>query len=358
MLLEGLQGNRALGALTFHPTDRVPFIGGRIRHAAFLLAVSGASLDSLQENPRKVAMDVAKLLGADAVFGPAFPIPDSSIGANMHIQTKSEIQTPEDILTYIEKLPPVEDVIKSIDTDEVYARMLMEYEQGYHEAKKALFIPFGIGATADYQGYYDLFGMEPFLMALVLYEEEMNALFKRSAAIAQYKNSIAARMFSQEHLPKFLWFGHDICDNKGPMVSPSILERIYFPHAAAAVAPLRDAGIRIIWHSDGNIMPIAKALLNVVGVDGFQGFQMELGVDYRVLGEMRTMRGEKPLLVGGVNNQTLMFGEPEDIRKEIDMFAQYAKQRGGGCLLGPSCSSGPEISLENLQTMYRYASSL
>lgn len=343
---------QALAALNFQAVPSVPVVGGRIRHLPFLLEALELEEKQFWTNPQGYAIAAADRLGAHAVFGPAYPIEDSPIGANMHIEADQAFSSPEDVLAYIEALPDAGAVIDQINAEDVRAQMLRVYEEGYRYAADMLFIPFGIGDVAGYQGFYDLFGMENFLMAMVLYPEEMESLFRHSAAIRRARNAIAAQAILDARLPRYLWFGHDICDNKGPMVSPQTLDSLYFPHAAWAMEPLREAGIRVIWHSDGNIMPIAKSLLDIVGVDGFQGFQTELGVDYRALGAMTTRRGEKPLLVGGVSNQTLMFGSAQDIRREAEAFVQYARERGGGCLLAPSCSSGPEIPAQSLAALY------
>ena len=55
--------------------------------------------------------------------------------------------------------------------------------------------------------------------------------------------------------------------------------RLYFPELRRAVQPLIDNDIRIIWHCDGNIMPILDHLIDL-GVSGLQGFQEEAGVPF------------------------------------------------------------------------------
>ena len=55
---------RTLRALNFEVTDRLPIVGGRIRHVEFLTEVANITVDQFWENPRHFAIEVADRMGA------------------------------------------------------------------------------------------------------------------------------------------------------------------------------------------------------------------------------------------------------------------------------------------------------
>ena len=136
------------------------------------------------------------------------------------------------------------------------------------------------------------------------------------------------------------------------------MERIFFPHLKRALSPLREAGITIVWHSDGYITPIAAALVHA-GVDGFQGLQEQIDskIDIRDLDSLRTLDGRRPVFVGSISSTTTMpFGTPDDVREEVKRWRDYAFTRGGGVLLNFSSSLGPEVPGPNISAFYEEAS--
>jgi hypothetical protein len=349
--------NRTLRALNFQTTDRLPVVGGRIRQTDFLTEVAGVTLEKFYQSPRQYTIEVAAIMGADAIFGPTVPLPDSKIGAASHIRWgQSEFQSPEDVVRFIETLPSLEEVEKSFDANQAYDRYASLMENGQKECGDMLFIPF-TGVTCPFHSFFEIFGTENFLMAIGLYPEIVNKLFACEAEKVRLSNQALAAATLRENLVPYVWGGEDICGNQGPVVSPRVLKNIYFPHAVRATAPLREAGIRILWHSDGNIMPIADQLLNNLGVDGFQGLQQETGVDIAKLAAMPTLRGEKTRFAAGVNVPTVCFGTPQDVSAEVELCARLSEERGGGFLLCPASSFGPDVKKENIYALFEYARS-
>jgi len=120
-----------------------------------------------------------------------------------------------------------------------------------------------------------------------------------------------------------------------------------------AIEPLKDAGIKIIWHCDGNIMPILDRLIDV-GIDGLQGFQEECGVDFAKLAQMRSKSGDKLILLGSISvTITLPFGTVEDVKRDVERCIEIAAP-GGGFVLAPTSTVGPDIPVENIFAMYEY----
>jgi len=65
---------RALRALNFEETDRIPIMGGWVKYAEFLEKASGISLKynfimNEWENPMRAAVQAYRNVGVDALFG-------------------------------------------------------------------------------------------------------------------------------------------------------------------------------------------------------------------------------------------------------------------------------------------------
>ncbi|HEY3379705.1 MAG TPA: uroporphyrinogen decarboxylase family protein, partial [Armatimonadota bacterium] len=117
--------------------------------------------------------------------------------------------------------------------------------------------------------------------------------------------------------------------------------------------PFLDAGIRLIHHCDGNVMPLIDDMV-AAGFSGFQGFQYECGVDIYELRKRRSLRGEEMLILGGLSvTRTLPFGTPDDIRREVD-YCLDATDGGRGFFLFTSNVTGVEVPPANLEVAYRY----
>lgn len=196
---------------------------------------------------------------------------------------------------------------------------------------------------------YGQYGYEHYLTAYALFPELMAKDFALQADRAQRYNAIVAAAIVEGRLPRCIRLDHDMTDSRGTLVSLGSLESIWFPQLARCIKPLLDAGVRLIWHCDGNIMPMVGGLLEA-GIGGFQGFQYEDGVDYVSICKMKSRAGEPLLIWGGVSvTRTLPFGSPSDVRKEMRWLVENGP--AVGLFLGGSSSITPGVPHENLLAM-------
>ena len=150
-----------------------------------------------------------------------------------------------------------------------------------------------------------------------------------------------------------MFCGEDLCNNHGPMVSPAFLRQHYLPHVQMIIAPLVDAGMRLIHHCDGDVRPLIDDYL-AIGFSGFQGFQYELGIDIVDLRTRRSALGEDLLFLTGLSvSRTLPYGSAADIAAEIDYFVDCT-DGGRGMFLFTSNVTGVEVPPDNLRAAYSY----
>jgi uroporphyrinogen decarboxylase len=150
-------------------------------------------------------------------------------------------------------------------------------------------------------------------------------------------------------LPRLVRLDHDMADSRGMLVDVKTLDQLWFPHFARSIKPLLDAGIRLIWHCDGNLMDMVPRLLEC-GIGGFQGFQYEDGMDYERICGMKTRDGDDLFIIAGVSvTTTLPHGKPADVRREMDWLVEKGPKLG--LMLGCSSSIAPGVPLENMKTL-------
>ena len=196
---------------------------------------------------------------------------------------------------------------------------------------------------------YGDYGYTNYFMAYALYPEVMERCFKLQADWAVVYNRLAARAIVEGDLPRVVRLDHDMADSRGTLVDERTLDKLWLPQLARAVQPFHDAGIRLLWHCDGNLMALVPRLLEV-GLGGFQGFQYEDGMDYERICRMKTRDGDDLLIIAGVSvTRTLPRGTPADVKRELEWLVQYGPKRG--LFLGCSSAITPGVSNENLRTL-------
>jgi hypothetical protein len=262
--------------------------------------------------------------------------------------------SPEKVKEDAEALPDSEaEILKSLDVAEIKHHLCLWLTEWIQIMGNIVPITNDWGATPNFQGFYNQYGYEAYLMAIALYPESVGRLYWHSAVVAKKRNEMLVSLIRELDLPPMIFTGQDICNNSGPMCSMDFLRQYYFPQESFALAPLVDAGIRVVRHCDGNIMPMLDDCIRV-GYSGFQGFQYECGVDPFAIAKRRSIRDERLLFFAGLNvTRTLPFGTIDDIREEIEYVLDYT-DGGKGLFFFTSSSIGPEVPLENIKYAYNY----
>ena len=190
-------------------------------------------------------------------------------------------------------------------------------------------------------------------MACALDPAAMEPLFRSWGETSRLRFEAVARVIVAEGLPRILWIGQDICDSRGSVLSPALLERLYFPQLAHAIEPLKRAGITLVWHTDANYRAILPRMLEL-GIDGFQGlYESPDGVRFEDVAAMRGPTGRAPIVFGSISTHLVLpQGTVAEVEAAVDRCVDLARGRGG-VLIAPSSSIGPEVPARNIEAMYR-----
>ena len=207
-------------------------------------------------------------------------------------------------------------------------------------------VPYGVARFPVFR--YGQYGYVNYFIAYALYPDLMARDFALQAELALRVNRAAARAYAEGGLPPMWRADFDMADSRGTLVDVRSLDRIWFPQFARCLEPVLRAGVRVIWHCDGNLMAMVPRLLEV-GLSGFQGFQYEDGMDYERICRMKDRQGRDLLIVAGVSvTRTLPLGTPADVRRELDWLVRAGPRTG--LFLGASSSIAPGVPWANLQT--------
>ena len=343
---------RALRTLNFETTDCVATWGGWIVSAAFFEYLTGRSF---WDDPRAVAFEAYRKLELDMIVQ-CFYLPGSPddwrVVTDETLVGAKRYPSPEDVVAYADALPEVDTLEKAFDFDGRMAGVRRAYVELQDEIGADVFcLP--ECASAKFI-WYDTFGYQSYLEAVALYPGAVRKLYEHSAEEARLANGVHAELVKQGALPPFFFMGQDICGNAGPMVSPQTLRELYFPCLRRSFEPLVEAGAKIIWHSDGYIIPIVDDLI-ACGVAGFQGFQEHTGFDITDIAERRVQGGRKPILLAGVSvDRVLPQGTVRDVEREVERLIDSVGA-GGGLAIGTTNTAGPDCRNENIEALYRHA---
>lgn len=345
---------RVMRALDFKEIDKVPVGGGFVIKSSYLEKISGVK--DFWDDPYLTAIEAYRKLDVDVIMQLILPFSKDQFWYDDWRKIKFNLdnhKNSEEVVDYIDKMQSKKELNDSFDSGKIYKEYLDNYN--YNQAnigEDILWIPGHVAGICKFE-WYEHFGYENYLMALILYKDKLQNLFEYSGEEGRLINEAIVKAIKENNLPPVVYLGEDICGNGGPMVSLEFLDEIYFPYLENSLKPLVDNEIKMIWHSDGKITPILERLLKM-GVEGFQGFQEELGVDIKKVLNLRTIKNNKPIIVGSVSTtSTFPHGSVQDIKNDVKRCVDLMAP-GGGFILSPSHSVCPEVPDENITEFFKY----
>ncbi len=336
--------------------DRIPLFGGWFFGEDNLAELAGMTVDAYLAKPSENLIRANRALSIDGLIStPIVPDAREQVRAARVVFQEEANLEPEALKEDAERIPASDaSIVEACKTEGVEAQYRRYIENQISLFGEIVYIPTYWDAVPDYH-LFAKYGYLPYLAAIGLYPDAVGQLYRESAIRARYRNEILVKLYGEYELVPILFTGCDVCNNAGPMSSPSFLREHYFPWVKYALLPFFEEGIRVIRHCDGNVMPLVDDFLDV-GYSGFQGFQYECGVDpYEIAA--RNPNKDRPLLfMAGLNvTRTLPLGTIEDVRREIDYVLGFT-DGGRGLFFFTSSSIGPEVPLANVTFAYDYAS--
>ena len=157
-----------------------------------------------------------------------------------------------------------------------------------------------------------------------------------------------ARVFAALTRVPLMFMGEDIAGKNGPIFSPAFIRAEGLPRWRRILSPLREKGIRFLFHTDGRYGELLPVILEEFGADGLNP------IERNGCNDIFDIHREWPraLLFGNICcAATLPYGSPEDVESET---LEIIKRIGpdGGILIGSSSEVHDLVPPENAVRMY------
>ncbi len=159
-----------------------------------------------------------------------------------------------------------------------------------------------------------------------------------------------------EHAKRLIEAGCDMIDiandyafNAGPFISPKSFAEFTAPYMKKLVTYIQKQDVKVIFHSDGNLMPILDQIIKI-GPDVLQSIDPMAGMD---IAEVKRLTYGKIALMGNVQCSLLQKG-PKDKIMESAEYAIRNASPGGGFIYSTSNTIFKGVPLENYWCMVDY----
>jgi len=185
-------------------------------------------------------------------------------------------------------------------------------------------------------GIYDEVGLEQFAYHLTDYPDIIDVLLECHTlqAIAWIEH------LPRDHGIEGVFAGDDIAYKSGPFLRPQWFAEHYLPRMARVTAAYHAQGIRVLFHSDGNLNPILDGLVEA-GIDGLNPIEVLAGMDVADIHR----RHPRLFLAGGIDvSQLLPYGSPGEVKEAVHRAIDAAE---GRILIGSTTELHNAVPLGN-----------
>lgn len=201
----------------------------------------------------------------------------------------------------------------------------------------------GVTPTTIFESAWALRGYERLMMDMAADDGKANRVLEIPFQYHKLVTQKLARLGVD-----MIWLGDDVGGQTSMLMSPKMWRKYLKPRMAELVASLRaiNPHLKVAYHTDGVVYPIIPELIEI-GIDVLNPIQpmamdpVKLKHDY----------GDRLCFWGSMDiQQTLPFGTPEDVRREV-MTRLKTIGRDGGLLIGPTHNLQLDTPLENFWAM-------
>jgi len=338
--------------------DRTPILGGWIACAEHICVLADATADEYWDDPEKVSIRAYKELGSDGLidlYMQKKPGEYRFVDNHSFWRAVTHLSL-DDTIARIDDMPSAKEIEAEFDFDASYEAFKTALLRRQELCGDMVWMPAQWGGGARISWYAD-FGYENFFCIVGMYPDRAKKLLDVGGAQGRNQLRVAARAVEEGLYPHAVLLGEDICTQRGPMISPAFMEEHYAPNLRRGLEPLLDVGCKPVWHSDGDVRQMMDMLIDC-GVQGFQGFQQETGLNIEYVARKRTRDGD-PLLIFGPLAVTseLPVCTPDQIREKVRHAIDIC--RGNADLVMFTANTiNPDVPLDNIIAMHEAVGAL
>ncbi|MFX1446492.1 MAG: uroporphyrinogen decarboxylase family protein [Promethearchaeota archaeon] len=199
-----------------------------------------------------------------------------------------------------------------------------------------------------FQSILEGFGIETFSRLITKEKEFMKRVIKDRENL--FINIMKQNIDIFERIAFFI--GDDLAFNTGPFVSPRIFNEMFLPSYKRLSNIAHKRGIKLIFHSDGDIRPLLDGLIECF--DAIHPWQASAHID---IIEIKRQYGDKVCIMGNVPVAMLIHNKPREISIYVKNLLKECAP-SGGYFMSSGNSIVPQIPIRNymamLRTFWRY----
>lgn len=285
---------RLLAAFRGQRTDRVPYfehsVGSRMAEHVLgrALGEGGMSAEDHTELALRIGMDA---IGFGMGWGGIGRVSAQASDGTWHY-TGGRIKTWDDLAR---EEPP--------DSTSAFEKL-----ERYLEATHGT----GVGVWVYLHGPFDPaylgMGYEHFMVSLYDDLPLVEAVMDRQN---DYSTDVLARIC--EYPVSFIFIADDVAEKDGMMIRPQWFRELWLPRLAKLVAAPRAKGIRLVYHSDGNV----TELLPIVVEEGFQAINPIESYSNDIYA-IKERWGKQITLWGNIDQaHMLSYATPDEVRADV-----------------------------------------
>lgn len=208
-----------------------------------------------------------------------------------------------------------------------------------------------VGYTAIFYWHNRLRGLEQSLMDPLTNPEMTRFLIQK---VSDFFQEYHTRCFEATRgLVDSTQVTDDFGAQAGLMISPKVFDTFYRAGIQRGIALAHQYGLAVFHHDDGDCRKLLPRLVEM-GIQILNPIQWRCG-DWD-LADLKARYGKDLCFHSAVDNQqTLPFGTPDDVRKEVRMLIETLGNDRTGFIIGPCHNLQAVSPLENIFALYEEA---
>ncbi len=302
--------------------------------------VTGLRFD---DNPFRATSAAYIKLGIDMTKEMMIPFTGAPPGFRVNptgygfMREKPEAGNLDEFIQIAGGLPQYDELRRDFDFDTEVEALKAWFDRQQSAVGDATLITGRMGGCFDPS--LDRFGYENFLTTLMIEPGAAEASIRHFAA----HRRLEAEVFVSAGCSDVIWYNDDIAHLGGLLASPDILRKYWLPHVKWAMQPLFDAGVFVVYHSDGDLREILDDIADA-GFRGLHPLEPKANMDPA---DIKPKWGDRFVLIGGLCQVSVLpYGTVDEVRAEVRRLIR-ACGAGGGYFIGSSGMCGPDIPPEN-----------
>jgi uroporphyrinogen decarboxylase len=242
-------------------------------------------------------------------------------------------------ISSIEELAAYEPPINDDEASERWSEGILDGQQKL--APLSYFVP---GTGVGFHETYALMGQQLFSYAIYDAREHLDRIFE---TFGHNSTKIAKHAAQKRYGPLFFTWA-DIAYKGQLLFSPAFLRETFIPMLRNVCEPLNEAGMTVIFHSDGDVTEILDDMVDA-GINGLNPIEPMAGMD---IAAVKKRYGDELVLVGNIDcSQVIPLGSPNLIRETVKQTLRDAGH-DGGLFIGSSSEIVPATPLENVLAFF------